>query len=89
MPKTLEFKLLQKFESLNDFNEYKLDLPDFTNTHTKYSQCSMCKRNDRHKMKIQYGKCTNELCYDETGLCPEVRECKYKGTHEEICQSND
>jgi hypothetical protein len=62
MPKLHPFEHKEDFPNLETFNIYKQQLPGCANYESKFSEkCHICKTN-KHKMRIQYGKCTNAAC---------------------------
>jgi hypothetical protein len=70
MPIPKPFNLVATFDNLADFNEYQLDMPDYTTTHTKtVNKCQICTKNNHHKMKINFAKCANPSCYLEHEVC--------------------
>ena len=68
IPKILPIQHKGDFLNLKDFNEHKDGLPEWANYDSKLSAKSHICYTSKHKMRIQYGKCTNEDCLC-TGRC--------------------
>ena len=76
MPVELNFELKEKFDNLLDYEEFKLNNPNFTISHTKYSnKCEICMK--VHRMKIQYARCSSSNCLniDSCGMRYKICTC--------------
>ncbi len=53
----------KSFDTIDDFNEFKLTIKDFIISHKKpYDKCSICDEDWNHKMQAQYAVCDNGPC---------------------------
>lgn len=70
MPVTLKFELDCDCNNLAEFVKYRNRLIDYSNDHSNTRpKCTICNKNTQHKMRIQYGKCANENCYQDGNKC--------------------
>jgi hypothetical protein len=74
MPVSKLFELVGKFKNIKEFKRYRMENISFSFTNTKYDKCQMCQIK-AHKMKIQYGNCSNKPCL-QSEFCP----VEYKAT---------
>ena len=74
MPVSKSFELIRRFKNIKEFKQYRMENRTFSFSNTKYGICQMCHIKS-HKMKTQYGICSNKPCL-ESGICP----VEYKAT---------
>jgi hypothetical protein len=82
MPKQIDFRTIKIFNNQKEFQLYRNRSADFTIPNVKRVKCTICSSKQLHKMKVQYGNCTNNPCLDND-------PCDWKCKIETCCKDPD
>ena len=69
MPKAYDFKLKVILHTFSESNKYRLTKPDYANDSSHVKNTCEVYQTGQHKMRIQFGKCANDACYENHTEC--------------------